>query len=124
MAELQDVFHRIHATKREQREIRSMYRDALSTNKAYKDLIEGLDTLKAKKKQIEQETKNELGNDWEKLDLLKLHVKQDNELLSDLALNKLMAGETVALKDKDDQDYEPVFTVKFKKANVVDQHPK
>lgn len=119
---LQDIFHRINANKREQREIKAMYRDALDNSKEYKDLEEKIEALKARKTQIEQDVRNDLGKDWEQLDLLKLHVKQDNELLSDLALNKIMAGETIEIKDGADQPYEPVFSVKFKKSNVVQKH--
>lgn len=116
---LQDIFHRINANKREQKEIRSMYKDALSSSKEYADLEEKLESLKQRKKEIENQIRNDLGKDWEQLDLLKLHAKQDSELLSDLAFNKLVKGEEVIVKDGSDQSYEPVFIVKFKKGNIV-----
>ncbi len=116
---LQDIFHRINANKREQKEIRSMYKDALSASKEYQDLEEKLESLKQRKKEIENSIRNDLGKDWEQLDLLKLHAKQDSELLSDLAFNKLVKGEEVIVKDGSDQSYEPVFIVKFKKGNIV-----
>lgn len=116
---LQDIFHRINANKREQKEIRSMYKDALSASKEYADLEEKLESLKQRKKEIENQIRNDLGKDWEQLDLLKLHAKQDSELLSDLAFNKLVKGEEVIVKDGSDQSYEPVFIVKFKKGNIV-----
>jgi hypothetical protein len=96
-----------------------MYKDALSSSKEYADLEEKLESLKQRKKEIENQIRNDLGKDWEQLDLLKLHAKQDSELLSDLAFNKLVKGEEVIVKDGSDQSYEPVFIVKFKKGNIV-----
>ncbi len=51
-----------------------------------------------------------------KLDAYKMHLKTDMEMLSDLALNDLMAGKTVEVVDKNNQKYEPLFSVKFKKS--------
>lgn len=51
-----------------------------------------------------------------KIDAYKMHVKNDLEMLSDLALNKLVSGESVEVIDEAGSKYEPLFTVKFKKA--------
>lgn len=93
-----------------------MYKDSLASSQEYKDIIEKLENLKIRKKQIENELKEDSSNDFKQLDAYRMHVKTDNELLSDLALNKLMAGETVEIKDSEDNRYEPQFTVRFKKA--------
>lgn len=116
MQDLQEVFNRIRETKQKQREIKKMYKDALNASHEYKDIVEKLENLKIRKKQIETELKEDSMNDFKQLDAYKMHVKTDNELLSDLAFNKLVAGETVEIKDADDNRYEPQFTVRFKKA--------
>jgi hypothetical protein len=116
MSNIQEVFNRIRDTKREQKELRKMYKDALDNSMEYKEIIEKMENLKTRKKQIETLVKEDVGNNFKKLDALKMHVKTDMEMLSDLALNKLMAGETVEVKDPEENRYEPVFTVKFKKA--------
>jgi hypothetical protein len=115
-ADLQEVFNRIRETKQEQKELRKMYKDALEASDEYKELVEKLEVLKQKKKQIETQTKEDVGNNFKKLDALKMHVKTDLELLSDLAFNKLVAGERVEIQDNDHNRYEPVFMVRFKKA--------
>ena len=115
-ADLQEVFNRIRETKVKQKEIRQMYKDALEASHEYQEILNKLDVLKARKKQIETELKNDNANNFKQLDAYKMHVKTDMEMLSDLALNKLMAGETVEVKDEDDQRYEPQFSVRFKKA--------
>lgn len=116
MNDIQEVFNRIRETRNKAKEIRKMYKDSLEASHEYQDILDKLETLKARKKTIENELKNEQGSDFKQLDAYKMHVKSDMEMLSDLALNKLMAGETVEVKDEDDNRYEPLFSVKFKKA--------
>lgn len=114
--DLSEVFKRIQETKQEQKEIRKMYKDSLASSQEYKDIVEKIENLKIRKKQIEFDVKEDNGTNFKKLDALRMHVKTDNELLSDLAINKLMAGETVEIIDGQDNRYEPLFVVKFKKA--------
>lgn len=116
MNDLQTVFARIKETKQKQREIRTVYKDLLSQDQEYQQLLEKLNALKARKKEIETVTKAELESDFQKLDAYRMHIQNDNELLSDLAINQLMSGETVELVDENNQKYEPIFSVKFKKA--------
>lgn len=116
MNDLQTVFVRIKETKAKQREIRTVYKDLLSQDQEYQQLLEKLNALKARKKEIETVTKAELESDFQKMDAYRMHIQNDNELLADLAINQLMAGETVELVDENDQKYEPIFSVKFKKA--------
>ncbi len=116
MNELTTVFARIKETKAKQREIRAQYKDLLAQDNEYQALLEKLDALKARKKEIETVVKAELQSEFQKLDAYKMHIQNDNELMSDLAINQLMSGETVELVDENDQKYEPIFTVRFKKA--------
>ena len=116
MNDLQEVFNRIRETRNKAKEIRKIYKDSLVSNQEYQEIVEKLDALKMRKKQIETETKNDQMADFRKLDAYKMHVKNDTEMLSDLALNKLMSGETVEVTDEAGGKYEPLFTVKFKKA--------
>lgn len=122
MPNVQEVFNRIKETKRKAKEIKRMYKDSLESSMEYRDVLDKLEALKARKKQIETQVKEESSGEFAKLDAYKMHVKTDNELLSDLALNTLMSGETVEVKDENDEAYEPVFTVRFKKAHLVQKH--
>ena len=116
MADLKEVFSRIKETKQKQKEIRGMYKDALSQSMEYQKLLEDLDKLKIRKKEIEIGVKDEMQGDIEKLDAYRMHIKTDQEMMTDLAINQLMSGENVELVDENDQKYEPIFTVRFKKA--------
>jgi len=115
MAKLQDIFSRIKDLKKEQKEIKTVYRDALSVSKQYQDVVEEIKGLREKKKKIEADIKSQFTSEFDKLDSISLDIKTDNELLSDAALNQLMKGETVQITDEYDNEYEPLFSVKFRK---------
>jgi hypothetical protein len=116
MNDLQEVFNRIRETRTKSKEIRKMYQDSLIANQEYQEVKEKLEELKIRKKQIEAQIQEDQTADFQKLDAYKMHVKNDLEMLSDLALNKLVSGETVEVVDEAGSKYEPLFTVKFKKA--------
>ncbi|HEX3099664.1 MAG TPA: hypothetical protein VHQ41_01685 [Patescibacteria group bacterium] len=116
MNDLQEVFNRIRETRSKTKEIRKMYKDSLIANQEYQQIVEKLENLKLRKKQIETEIKTDQQADFQKLDAYKMHITNDIELLSDMALNKLVSGETVEVVDEAGDKYEPLFTVKFKKA--------
>ncbi len=121
MQHIQEVFNRIQGTKRERKQIQDMYKDALSSSQEYREVVEKIRGYQLRKKQIEEETKAEMGSEYEKFLGLKKDMEIDKELLTDIAINTLMKGETVQVKDHEDTPYEPVFSVKFKKSNVVNQ---
>lgn len=115
MAKIQEVFLRIQETKKEQKEIKTMYKDALKNSNAYQDVIEEIKKLKDRKKQIEDNIKDEFRSEFDKLETLKNDIENDNMLLSDAALSQLMSGKPVEVMDTYENKYEPIFSVKFKK---------
>lgn len=119
MPNVQEVFNRIKDTKRKAKEIKRMYKDSLEASFEYREVLEKLEAIKARKKQLELQIQEESAGEFAKLDAYKMHIKTDNELLSDLALNSLVAGEAVEVKDENEEAYEPVFTVRFKKAHLI-----
>ncbi len=122
MRNIQEVFNGIQEKKRELREIKNMYRDALESSGEYRELNEKLEQLKARKKQLEAVAWTDVGTK-DKYETSKLDVKQDKGMLTDLAVNSLMSGETVKVVDQDNNEYEPKFSVSFTKLNVVNQNP-
>ncbi len=115
MQNLQDVWLRIQDTKKQQKHIRQMYKDTLGSSQEYKEIVEKAKNLSQRKKQLESEAKADLGGEYEKLNSLKKEVQLDQELLSDIAVSTLMKGETVKITDQDNNTYEPIFNVRFKK---------
>ncbi len=115
MADIQEIFSRILETKKKQKDIKSAYREALTSSEEYKNIVDKMTELRAKKKQIENSIKQDFSGEFQKLDDFKIDLESDNTMLSDAAFSKLVKGETVAVVDEYDNNYEPLFTVKFKK---------
>ncbi len=115
MQDIQEIFNRMQEVKKQQKDIRSAYKEALEVSPEYKELNDKIKTLRERKKQIENTTKESFSGEFVKLDDFKIDLESDNVLLSDIALTKLMKGETVQVTDEYNNSYEPQFTVKFKK---------
>jgi len=118
MKKIQDVFDQLNAIKKQQKEIRTIYKDALANNQRYQNITEKLEQLRAEKKQIEEDTKSEMGSQCAKLEKLKEEIKDQNEMISDLAINQLVKGELIEIQDEYNYIYEPIFSVKFKKTGA------
>ena len=117
---VQEVFIAIQEKKKTQREVRRMYTDAIESSGEYRELTEKMEKLRERKKQLEAAAWIEAGSK-DKYETTKLDIKSDRKMLSDLAISQLMSGETVKVVDADNHEYEPRFSVSFKKANVVEK---
>lgn len=113
---IEDVFKRIKDKKKEQSELKKMYRDALSVNGDYQEMLEELETLKLKKKKLEAGVQSDFKEEFDKIEGLKLNISGDTQMLSDLALTQLTSGKEVKIIDENKVEYEPIFTVRFKKS--------
>lgn len=114
MRSINEIFEKIQEHKREQREINKEIRENLNNSAPYQNLLEEMQKLKAKKYRLEDEAR---GNLDQKIDLLKLNIKEQTQVMSDVALTKIMKGESIHLVDSDKNEYEPVFSVHFKKTS-------
>jgi hypothetical protein len=117
MTNVQEIFDRIQKTKKEQKEIKTMFRDALANSKLLSEVIEEINVLKEKKKGIEDSIRADFSKEFEKLETLKSDIENDSMLLSDAALSMALKGEMIEIKDQYENKYEPIFRVQFKKAN-------
>ncbi len=115
MKDLQEVWSRLQKTKQKQKEIRTSYKDALAGSADYVKAVEDLKTLREKKKQIEIDVRRDFSSEFNQLETLRADAETDQELLSDIALNTFVKGETVRVTDEYENNYEPIFLVKFKK---------
>jgi uncharacterized coiled-coil DUF342 family protein len=118
MQNIQEVFNSIREMKKEQKNLRDMYNDALVQADKYEEIVEEIKTLREKKKEIETRIQAQMGRSYEKLEDLKVEMDAKKEMLSDIALSTLMKGETVAVKDEFENAYEPIWKVNFKKTNL------
>lgn len=115
MKSVQEVFDEIKKLKEEQKEIRKMYKDALANADKYEEITEEAKDLKEKKKQIETRVQSQMGKSWERFEEIKDELESQKEMMSDIAMTTLMDGKTVEVKDEYDNQYEPVYTVTFRK---------
>jgi len=122
MKTLQEVFNQMQEVKKQQKDLRSAYRDALAGSQEFQQAKDQLEAMKIKKKQIEEGIKLEYSSELNKLDELKTELEEQTTMLSDIALSKLMNGEQIEeIVDIRNQAYEPIFSVKFKKSDVARQ---
>ncbi len=119
MQNIQDVWVRIEGTKKQQKEIAHMYKDTLTNMPDYQKIKDQIKELSNKKKQLELEAQEELGSQYEKLFVLKKDLELDKQLLTDLALNSMIDGHGVKITDTENNEYEPIFSVRFKKTREV-----
>jgi prefoldin subunit 5 len=119
MKNLQEVFNQLQTIKGEQRSLRSAYREALAASGELTEASEQLKNLKEKKKKIEQTIKEQFSSELDKLDQLKIDMEAQNTMLADIALSQLMSGQTVEVVDMNNNVYEPIFNVRFKKTNTL-----
>lgn len=115
MHNIQEIFDRMQKARVRQKEIKLMYKDALAGTQEYTEINDKLKTLRERKKQIENTLKENFSKEITELEDLKVDLESDAELLSDAALTQLVKGETVEVKDQYENQYEPVFSVKFRK---------
>lgn len=114
---IQDVFNGIKEKKDQLKDLRTVCKDLLAASAEYKDLEEQMKVLREKKKKIISMINEQCANEITKIEDIKIDLESDQEILSDLAMTKYTKGETVELKDKYDNTYEPIFSVKFKKTS-------
>lgn len=117
MATIQDTFFHIQETKKKQREIRALYRDALKNSHSYQEALTDMQTLREKKKGIENRIRVDYARDLERLDALVDELKQDNTKLADMVLSSLMRGEIIKVRDMRNMVYDPIVKVTFKKSD-------
>jgi hypothetical protein len=114
MRNIADIFEKIQEHRREQRELNASVKDALRNMPEYQDLSDQISRLQLKRAQLENTIAEQSAS---KIDLLKLNIKDGMQTISDIALTTLMKGEAVTLKDSKNNEYEPVFSVRFKKSS-------
>ncbi|MDA1334492.1 MAG: hypothetical protein O2794_00550 [bacterium] len=115
MKSAQEIFDRMQEVKVEQRELRRAYKDTLDNMTDYRELVDQYNKARDKKLSIEHKVKQDSANEFAKLETMKMNLKSDQEMLSDIALTTMMKGEQVEITDQHQNEYEPVFSVKFKK---------
>lgn len=115
MNTLPGIHQRIKEAKAKRQDLRTIVKDELASSASYKSINEQIAELKTKKARIEAAVRERLQKELQEIEILSNGIKNDIQLMSDLAVTQLMKGQTVELKDEGDNEYEPVIKVTFKK---------
>lgn len=111
--QIEMVFARLEDKKKQLKDRKQRLQDELKSNPRYIEIEERIAELKAERKQIEMTMMTE--DDRAEIEGMKADIKTDKVLLTDLTLNKYVAGETCEIIDEFRRPYEPRFSVSFKK---------
>ena len=116
MQDIQVLFNELQLMKKEQKEIKKEYRDALMNANGYEEVSDELKKLREKKKQIETMTQSQMGERYAHLEDLKKKSEESEQAITDVAMSTLMEGKSIEIKDEYDNAYEPIYKITFKKA--------
>jgi len=114
---IQDVFIAIQEKKAELKDLKSVCKQIQDNSAEFKEIEEKMKVLREKRKSVLSAIQSQCANEVTKIEDLKIDIESDQEMLNDIAMLKYTKGEPIEIKDKYDNEYEPVFSVKFKKSN-------
>lgn len=115
MQDIQDVYNRIQEKKKERKRYKLIIKDGFAGSPKLKEAVDELAVIREKKKKIEQDILTQYPSEQTALENLDKDIKDDQELMDDIALTMAMRGETVMIKDERDEEYQTVLMVKYKK---------
>jgi len=76
--QIPDVFKRLQERKKERRDLRTLYREALAASADYQVALEEFEAARTKKKKIEATVQADFKSEFDKLEGLKLNIAGDN----------------------------------------------
>lgn len=111
----QELFDEMKALKSRRKQVNEQIKQHYESDPTYQELSEKRKDITAKLKPV----KAKLNEGIEKLltekDDLNIDIKATQDLLNDIALSKVVKGETFEVKDESNQLYLPLFNVKLEK---------
>lgn len=96
--------------KRKQSEI---IKDLFKNSEPWREAKQNFITSREKLKSIENTLLQDCPKEQEAIEQLNAEIKNDELVMSDMALNMLLKGEKVEVEDKNGQKYIPELKVKF-----------
>ncbi|MEA2065316.1 MAG: hypothetical protein U9O66_03440 [Patescibacteria group bacterium] len=115
MQKMQEVFSRIQTSKKKQKKIKAVFKEAFDSSSEYQKADEDCKNARDAKRQIKDKIESDFKSEFDKLDKIKMDIETDNILLSDMAVNCIAKGEPIEISDDYQNKYEPLISVKFKK---------
>ena len=115
--DIQDLFNQIKEKKEELKGLKATCKEMLEASEEYQETMQKMKALRAKKQRVITAVNEQCSSEISKMMDLSIDIAGDQEMLTDIAITKYTKGESIELKDQYDNIYEPIFSVKFKKAN-------
>jgi len=100
---------------------KAQLKDILEDNQEYQDLVEKGKGLNTRRRQILESVAKAFPNIMDAIEEAKAELKNQRELVSDVAINQLLRGEpatTMHYPDQPGYEWQPVITVKYKKVKT------
>lgn len=113
--QLQLVFNEADEKRNKLAILKRSLKDQLEGLAAFKEITDQLEVLNQKKKQLVASVMDDNQKEIEEIDKLTLDLKDQKQLVSDVALKDYLAGNKVELVKEDGHILEPIFSVKFRK---------
>lgn len=118
MATIREVIDRLEANKQERKILKETIAQALEANGPWVKARDEVREEKARLKQIEMRVLTDYAGEVEQLEKLNLEIKNDNEVLSDMALTLFMKGENIEIENKG-KKWKPEIKVLFKQMSLL-----
>ena len=133
MKQLQLIFDEVVAKQVELKEIKRLFRSELEQSAEYQKLSDEMKCVREDMALIKMHILERMKCVREDMALIKMHIlerlgkkaeemeeiteciKSKKQMMSDVALANLTKGESISVKDSNGIEYEPVFSVKFKR---------
>lgn len=119
MATLEEVYARLVQKKKERRDLSGAYQDELKNHARYQEILAQRKALGEEKKSIENELLEQAGTGQD-LEIIKIDIKSDLELLADIALNLYVSNQNVEIIDEWNNRWSPMFSVRFIKGGYAE----
>lgn len=106
-----EIIERINSNKRELKTLRESVKSTCEQSGDYKQHREMKDESTRKMKAIELALSDP--NDLARIDNLKADIKNDKQVITDIALTEMMGGNSIELEDDEGNVYQPSIKISF-----------
>lgn len=118
MATIREVIDRLEANKQERKKLKEIITQGLEQNGPWANARDEVREEKERLKRVEMNVLADYASEVDQLEKLNLEIKNDKEVLSDIAMAMFMKGESIEVETKG-KKWEPTFTVSFKQMSLL-----
>lgn len=109
------MYEEIKGEEAKKKDLMQVIKDAQSGHSEYKELMEKMGGLRARKKELDAVIRSQFASEFNDLDDARRQIKELKVVLSDLMWNELMKNNAIEVKDEYDNRYVPEVTVTLRK---------